>query len=181
MPRQCLVREAPQPMTVPELPKVEWSMDFMHDHFADGRGFRLFTVLNDFNRGGVLVGANLSLRTLRVIRALELLVEWRGAPAALRYGNGPENVCASVQQWTKMHGVRLVFIQPGQLQENAYVERYNRTVRYAWLAQSLFDTIVAIQTTNRWLWTYSHERLNMALGGITSAMKPALAASLYFC
>ncbi|ASY87007.1 hypothetical protein CIW71_24335 (plasmid) [Xanthomonas citri pv. malvacearum] len=60
---------------------------------------------------------------------------------------------------------------------NAYVERYNRTIRYAWLARTLFDTIDQVQDkATRWLWTYNHERPNMALGGITPAMKLAMAA-----
>ncbi|MEP9461428.1 integrase core domain-containing protein, partial [Xanthomonas euvesicatoria] len=40
-------------------------------------------------------------------------------------------------------------------QQNAYVERYNRTIRYAWLARTLFDTIDQVQDkATRWLWTY---------------------------
>ena len=66
---------------------------------------------------------------------------------------------------------------PGKPQQNAYVERYNRTVRYAWLARTLFDSIEQVQDeATRWLWTYNHERPNMALGGITPMQKLALAA-----
>lgn len=69
------------------------------------------------------------------------------------------------------------FIQPGQPQQNAYVERYNRTVRYDWLAHHLFETLDEIQEfATRWLWTYNHDRPNMALGGITPKQKLALAA-----
>ncbi|CEE41033.1 hypothetical protein TP40_02425 [Xanthomonas citri pv. citri] len=51
------------------------------------------------------------------------------------------------------------------------------TVSYAWLATTLFDTIKQVQDkATRWLWTYNHERPNMALGGITPAMKLAMAA-----
>jgi len=67
-------------------------------------------------------------------------------------------------------------IQPGKPQQNAYVERDNRTVRYAWLARTLFDSIEQVQDkATRWLWTYNHERPNMALGG-TPMQKLALAA-----
>ena len=74
-------------------------------------------------------------------------------------------------------GIKLDYIQPGKPQQNAYIERYNRTVRYAWLAQTLFETIEQVQeAATRWLWTYNHERPNMALGGITPIQKLALAA-----
>ena len=53
----------------------------------------------------------------------------------------------------------------------------NRTVRYDWLAQYLFDSIDEVQeSATRWLWTYNHERPNMALGGITPIQKLMLAA-----
>lgn len=176
-PRQRLVRETPQPLAVPAAPNAVWSMDFMHDQLADGRSFRLFNVLDDFNREGLIIEADLSLPAVRVVRALDQLIEWRGVPAVIRCDNGPEYISETVQQWAKGRGIHLDFIQPGQPQQNAYIERYNRTVRYDWLAQHVFDTIDEVQAAaTRWLWTYNHERPNMALGGITPAMKLALAA-----
>ena len=68
-------------------------------------------------------------------------------------------------------------LQPGKPQQNAYIERYNRTVRYDWLGQYLFSSITEVQEfATRWLWIYNHERPNMALGGITPKQKLALAA-----
>lgn len=82
-----------------------------------------------------------------------------------------------MQEWAKARGIRLEFIQPGKPQQNAYVERFNRTVRYDWLAQHLFDTIADVQdAATQWLWTYNNERPNMALGGITPAQRLAQAA-----
>ncbi|TEA69463.1 hypothetical protein ERE07_21470 [Allopusillimonas ginsengisoli] len=41
----------------------------------------------------------------------------------------------------------------------------------------MFDSVSDIQGfATRWLWTYNHERPNMALGGITPIQKMALAA-----
>jgi putative transposase len=176
-PRQRLVRETPQPLAVPDAPTAVWSMDCMHDQLADGRSVRLFNVLDDFNREGLIIEADLSLPAARVVRALDQLIEWRGAPAVIRCDNGPEYISETVQQWAKGRGIPLDFIQPGQPQQNAYIERDNRTVRYDWLAQTLFDTIEEVQiAATRWLRTYNNERPNMALGGITPAMKLTLAA-----
>jgi len=68
-------------------------------------------------------------------------------------------------------------IQPGKPQQNAYVERYKRTVRYDWLNQHLFESIEAVQGhATRWLWTYNNERPNMGIGGITPMQKLTMAA-----
>lgn len=49
-------------------------------------------------------------------------------------------------------------------------------MRYAWLAWTLFDSVEQVQdTAPHWLWTYNHERPNMALGGITPMQKLMLA------
>ena len=53
-----------------------------------------------------------------------------------------------------------------------YVERYNRTVRNEWLGTHIFHTIEEVQNhAAQWLWTYSNDRPNMGIGGITPAMK----------
>ena len=66
------------PLTVPEAPNEIWSMDFMHDQLTDGHTFRLFNVLDDFNREGLGIEAGFSLPAIRVIRALDQIIEWRG-------------------------------------------------------------------------------------------------------
>jgi putative transposase len=113
----------------------------------------------------------------RLIRTLNQIISWRGKPQILRCDNGPENVSGAVQTWASKHGIRIEYIQPGQPQQNAYIERFNRTVRYDWLAQELFDTIDDVQDqAMRWMWHYNHERPNMALGGITPNQRLAMAA-----
>ncbi|SDE04088.1 Integrase core domain-containing protein [Paracoccus isoporae] len=62
-------------------------------------------------------------------------------------------------------------------QQNAYVERYNRTVRHEWLDLYIFETIEEVQEiATEWLWTYNNERPNMGNGGVTPAMKLKMAA-----
>ena len=152
-------------------------MDFMHDSLEDGRAYRLFNVIDDFNREGLSIEVDFSLPAERVIRVLDQVIEWRGKPLALRCDNGPEYVSAAMATWAAKQGIRLEHIQPGNPQQNAYIERYNRTVRYDWLGQYLFSSIGEVQEhATNWLWIYNHERPNMALGGITPKQKLALAA-----
>ena len=62
-------------------------------------------------------------------------------------------------------------------QQNAYIERYNRTVRHGWLDQYIIETIEEAQHhATKWLWTYNNERPNMGIGGITPPQKLMMAA-----
>ncbi len=47
--------------------------------------------------------------------------------------------------WAAQQNITLRFIQPGKPQQNAYIERYNRTVRYDWLGQHLFNSLDELQ------------------------------------
>jgi putative transposase len=152
-------------------------MDFMHDQLEDGRSYRLFNVIDDYNREGLGIEVDLSLPSERVVRALDQIIEWRGKPTQIRCDNGPEYISSTLAVWAQKHGITLVFIQPGNPQQNAYIERYNRTVRYDWLAQYLFHSIAEVQAyATQWLWTYNNKRPNMALGGITPQQKLAMVA-----
>ena len=95
----------------------------------------------------------------------------------IRCDNGPEYISAALQNWASRRGIKVEYIQPGNPQQNAYVERFNRTVRYEWLAQYLFESIDEVQEfATSWLWKYNHERPNMALGGFTPKQRLAMAA-----
>ncbi len=176
-PRKRLKRAKPDKLEVPEMPNHVWSMDFMSDQLEDGRRFRTLNILDDFNREGLAIEVDFSLPALRVVRALSQVIEWRGKPKTIRVDNGPENVSETLMSWAEKHGIEILHIQPGKPAQNAYVERYNRTVRQEWLDQNCFETIEQVQAqATSWLWTYNNQRPNMAIGGITPADKLKLAA-----
>src|SRR6056297_1807385 len=150
-PKKRLVREKPEPLAVPETINDSWSMDFMHDQLNDGRSYRLLNVIDDYNREGLGIEVDFSLPSERVIRTLEQIIEWRGKPKLLRCDNGPEYISEALRAWAEKNGVAIQHIQPGKPQQNAYVERYNRTVRYDWLNQYLFRTIDQVREyATRW-------------------------------
>ncbi|MFX4681835.1 DDE-type integrase/transposase/recombinase, partial [Acinetobacter baumannii] len=108
-----------QPLIRPLSANQVWSMDFMRDQLADGRVFRLFNVIDDFNREALAIDVDFSLPSLRVIRSLEQVIEWRGKPAVLRCDNGPEYISGELQRWAEQQGIRIEYIQPGKPQQNA--------------------------------------------------------------
>ncbi len=176
-PRKRLKRDKPEELSVPESANQVWSMDFMHDQLRDGRTIRLLNVIDDFNREGLGIEIDFSLPAERVVRTLEQIIEWRGCPQEIRCDNGPEYISARLLSWAEKRNIAIRHIQPGKPQQNAYIERYNRTVRYDWLNQYIFESLEEIQGfATAWLWTYNNERPNMGIGGITPAMKLKLAA-----
>jgi putative transposase len=152
-------------------------MDFMANRLGDGRAFRLLNVLDDFNREGLGIEVDFSLPAERVIRSLDRIIEWRGKPMNIRVDNGPEYISGKLLAWAERHQISICHIQPGKPQQNAYVERYNRTVRHEWLDQNIIESIREAQDyATQWLWTYNNDRPNMGIGGITPAQKLKRAA-----
>jgi len=47
-------------------------------------------VIDDHNREALMITVDTSLSSRRIIRELDRLIEWRGAPEVLRVDNGPE-------------------------------------------------------------------------------------------
>lgn len=76
------------------------------------------------------------------------------------------------RKWASKHQITLPYIQPGKPQQNAYIERHNRTVRNEWLGTHIVHTIEEVKNhATKWLSTYNNDRPNMSIGGITPAMK----------
>lgn len=166
-PKRRIKRDKPDALSVPVAPNQVWSIDFMSDSLVDGRSFRTFNVLDDYNREGLGIEVDQSLPSARVIRALEHIIEWRGVPSAIRCDNGPEYLSQTLVDWANERQITLMYIQPGKPTQNAYIERFNRTVRHEWLDMHLFESIEHAQSlATAWLWTYNNERPNTAIGGV---------------
>jgi putative transposase len=111
------------------------------------------------------------------VRCLNQIIEWHGKRQNIRVDNGPENISATLMLWAENRGIVIQHIQPGKPQQNAYIERYNRTVHHEWLGQNIFEAIEEAQEqATRWLWACNNDRPNMAIGGITPAMRLKQAA-----
>jgi putative transposase len=176
-PRKRLKREKPDELAVPMNVNQTWSMDFMQDQLGDGRSIRVLNVIDDFNREALGIEVDFSLSSERVVRVLDQIIEWRGKPKAIRCDNGPEYLSAAITQWAKERQITLNYIQPGKPQQNAFIERFNRTVRHEWLGQYEWADLSEVQTfATDWMWSYNHDRPHMALGGLTPNQRLAMTA-----
>lgn len=156
------------PLYVPRLPDTVWSADFMSDTLLCGRRFRTFNVVDDFNREAMHIEVDTSITSDRLIRIFDRLKIERGLPQVLRTDNGPEFLGEAFTTWAKHAGMAIQYIQPGKPNQNAYIERFNRTFRDELLDQHLFTTLDDVrEATHWWMIEYNEERPHDALDDLT--------------
>jgi putative transposase len=136
-----------------------WALDFVSDTLYEGRRIRALTIIHEGNREGLEIAVGISLPSRRVVRVLEDLVTVHGSPVAVRVDNGPEFLAQPFVDWAAAHRVAIHYIQPGKPDQNALIERFNRSYRTEVLNAHLFDSPAEPQAiTDAWLRTYNHER-----------------------
>jgi putative transposase len=105
-------------LAVPDAINAVWSMDFMQDQLIDGRSYRLFNVIDDFNRECLTIDVDLSLPAVRVQRSLNQIMKWCGKRKQINCDNEPENTSHTLADWAKQKCIGLLFIQPDNPQQN---------------------------------------------------------------
>ena len=157
----------PQPMEAPCIPNEIWSVDFMHDALYVGRRFRTLNVLDEGVREVLDIEIDTSLPGERVVQVLERLGSWRDLPKAIRCDNGPELLSEVFVIWCEENGIEIRYIQPGKPNQNAFIERFNRTYREEVLDAYLFESLEEVrEITYEWMEGYNERRHHDALGGL---------------
>jgi len=153
---------------VPALPDTVWSADFISDALHTGKRFRTFNVTDDFNREALHIEIDTSITSARLVRVFEQLQQEHGLPQALRTDNGPEFLGETFTAWAKEAGMAIQYIQPGKPNQNAYIERFNRTYREEVLDQYLFTSLDHVrEATWWWMIEYNEDRPHDSLGDMT--------------
>jgi putative transposase len=159
-----------QPLAVPPLPNQVWSADFVSDMLYSSKRFRAFNVIDDFNREVIHIEIDTSLTGRRLIRVFERLRLERGLPDALRVDNGPEFLSGEFVAWAESVGMAIQYIQPGEPNQNAYIERFNRTYRNELLDLYLFHDLDEVrEATYWWMMEYNEQRPHDSLDDLTPA------------
>jgi len=165
--RKRIAQTARQPKVMPEGPNERWSMDFMADSLATGRGFRTLNVVDDFTRECLAIEVDTSLSGERVTRVLDRVIERRGKPKSLVMDNGPEFAGRALDAWAYRCGIRLDFIRPGKPIENCFVESFNGKFRDECLNQHWFVALHEAQhEIEIWRQDYNQVRPHSSLGGL---------------
>jgi len=93
-----------------------------------------------------------SIPASRMVRVMDQLFEVYGKPEAICLDNGPELTAEVFVNWAERHGVKLLFIQPGKPNQNAFIERFNRSFRQEVLDAWLFNAVREVQSAaDDWL------------------------------
>lgn len=149
-----------QPLAINQV----WSIDFMNDSLWDGRRFRLLNIIDDYNREVLAIESDISLPTVRLIRVLEYLKEFRGLPKMIRMDNGPEFISHKLDLWAKENKIELIFIQPGKPMQNGFIERCNGNIRRELLNAYVFKSISEVrEKAEEYMIDYNYHRPHSAL------------------
>lgn len=116
---------APRPVE----PTERWSMDFVHDSLADGRPFRILTVVDHSSRHNPLIEVGYRMSGQPVSQALDRILGDGARPRSITVDHGTEFQSRALEDWAYLRGVQLDFIRLGKPVENAFIESFNGRLR----------------------------------------------------
>jgi len=169
--RRKIARRQRGSMAMATAPNQCWSMDFMSDKLADGRSFRILTVVDQFTRECVCLEADRAMTGVQVAQALQRAKMARGKlPASITVDNGTEFCSRALEAWVMANDVQLCFIRPGRPVENGFIESFNGRLRDECLNVEWFVSLAdARQKLAKFREHYNHERPHSALADRTPA------------
>jgi putative transposase len=170
-------------ITLPEatFANQRWSMDFVSERLADGRWFRILTIVDQYTRECLCIYADRSQTGEKVSEQLDRLITLRGVPESITSDNGSEFTSKAMDLWAHQAGVKLNFIRPGKPVENSYIESFNGRLRDECLNTEVFlDLADARRKLDQWRSDYNQQRPHSALADRTPDEFASVAMQLSF-
>jgi len=127
----------------------------MSDALYNGTRYRVLNIIDEGVREALDIVIDVSLPASRVVRALEALKDQRGLPKMIRVDNGSEMTSQLFVDWCEANDVEIAYIQPGKPNQNAFIERFNRSYRTEVLDPHLFSNLEQIRELS-WGWMISY-------------------------
>ena len=134
-------------------------MDFVHDALADGRPFRVLTVVDQWSRPSPMLEVASSISGQAVGEALDRALVGPHVPRSITVDHGTEFMSRALEDWAYRRGVQLDFIRPGKPVENAFIESFNGRVRDECLNVHQFLSVADAQAQiEAWRLDYNQHR-----------------------
>jgi putative transposase len=153
------------PILVEAKANARWSLDFVHDQFANGRRFRILNIVDDVTRECLAAIPDTSISGKRVARELTALIGRRGKPGMIVSDNGTELTSNAILTWCAEHRIEWHSIAPGKPMQNGYIESFNGRMRDELLNESLFFGLDhARELIASWVEDYNTQRPHSSLG-----------------
>lgn len=154
-------------------------VDRLHERRA-----RLWPPFSDLQRGRRLRPrsaahqVDTSITSARLVRIFEQIRRDHGLPQVLRSDKGAEFLGEAFTQWAMVSGVSIQYIQLGKPNQNAYIDRFNRTFREEVLDQHLIARLGDVrEAAYWWMLDYNEQRPHESPGDLTPAEYRQQAAS----
>ncbi len=129
------------PILVEARPNARWSLDFVHDQFANGQRYRVLNVVDDVTRECLAAIPETSISGRRVARELSALIERRGKPGMMVSDNGTELTSNAILRWCSEQRIEWHYIAPGKPMQNGFVESFNGRMRDELLNETMFRNL----------------------------------------
>ena len=130
--------------------------------------------VSELKRTRELEAENAKLKRMTADLALENTAEQLEAelrlPDILRTDNGSEFLDEVLVRWCQARGILIDYIEPGKLNQNVFIERFNRSYREEVLDTWLFRNLDEVrELTWAWMREYDEDTDHHGLSGLTPA------------
>jgi transposase InsO family protein len=149
-------------------PNDVWSWDFVAARTEDGQQLRILNIVDEYTRRCLACRVARNIGSRDLIDELETVFEKHGKPNRIRSDNGREFISETLADWLRERNVGQLFIAKGSPQQNAYVERFNGTMRNEVLHGELFRSVLEAKVVlHQWVAQYNTIRPHRGLGYLT--------------
>ena len=156
------------PVPFPTGLSQRWSMDVVHDQLADGRTFRVLTVVDQWSRLSPILEVVQRVTGADVAAALDRMHARGNVPRSITVDHGTEFTSQALDTWAYARGVALDFTRPGKPTDNGHIESFNARLRDECLNVHQFTSLDhAKAIIEAWRVDYNEHRPHGSLGHLT--------------
>lgn len=146
----------------PEYKNYMWSYGLVSSRTDDGKALTVLNILDEYTWECLDVTVERKITAHHVLRRLEHLFITDGIPEHIYWGNWPEATAKAVQNGLERLGVTTLFMGPGSLQGNGYIQSFNEKLRDEILNREILTTLFEARVLIGY-WRNIHNMVSSAL------------------